>query len=77
MRLLLLAAAVSSRCPIMINDPPACVLLCLAAFVARLGEMVVFLSRVFDALYLLWESVGCASIEAVTASTASSSVLVT
>ena len=41
-------------------------LLCwLAAFVAGLGEMVVFRSRVFNGLYLLWESVGCVSIETV------------
>ena len=53
-------------------------LLCwLPAFVARIGEMVVFSGRVFDVLYLHWDSVGCVSIEALTASTGSSSVLVT
>ena len=45
-------------------------LLCwLAAFVARLSEMVVISSRVFNVLYFrfVWETVGCGLIEAITA----------
>ena len=63
LRFLLLAAAAVSRCRCCFSY---LLLLCwLAAFVARLGEMVVFSSRVFNVLYLLWESVGCVSIQAV------------
>ena len=55
--LLLPAAAVSRyRCCFSYHLLPLC---WTAGFVARLGEMIVFSSRVFDVSYLLWQSVGC------------------
>ena len=70
---LLLAAAAVSRCRCGFSHM---LLQCwLAAFVARLCEMVLLSSHVFTVLCLLWESVVFASIEAVTASTASSNLL--
>ena len=63
LRLSLLAAAAVSRSRSCFSS--YLLLLCwLAAFAARLGEMVVFSSRVFDVLFLFWESVVCVSIEA-------------